>query len=147
MNAEIQTTQNYPSRTRNDLDGVQIDNYSTRKLMYKNALAIFGLVPMFGLLVEYDKRDKETGNGIFKLEISLIKSAMESFKDPHNRKLLNLTQNNQIFFKGEKPVPQNDLKIIDMALLDLGYYEKYDSRNIERDMLEIIRFVNSQGEI
>jgi hypothetical protein len=117
----------------------RVNHNASKELFYRNAVAIFGLVPMFALMTEYNKCENFN-------EVGIINAALLSFKgDPKCR---DITPRNQVTFNQGKIVAVNSTKVIDMALLELGYYEKYDFSKIESDMAGIISFVKEGiGEV
>lgn len=107
---------------------------NTLQLAFNNALAVYGLVPMVSLMVEYHNRGMGEEMGYCKNALLRISSDTR-FKD--------IIQGNAVVFMGDKPVSPKDWNIYDVALVQLGYYEKYDTRNLVRDMQGIVDFVNS----
>lgn len=132
MSNAIATSQTKRDLTTTNKVYAKINHNASKELFYKNAIAIFGLVPMFALLTEYYKRENFH-------EVGIIKAVIFDFKN--DAKFRQITQSNYSIFTN-KSIVVNDIKLIDMALLDLGYYEKYNMANLDSDMLEIIRFVN-----
>ena len=131
-NAIAKAKENKPDLYSKNRIYAKINNNASKELFYKNAIAIFGLVPMFALLTEYHKRENLH-------EVGIIKAVIFDFKN--DEKFRRITQSNYSMFTN-KSIVGNDIKLIDIALLDLGYYEKYNMANLESDMIEIIRFVN-----
>lgn len=113
--------------------GIDQDRLPSRQLMFDNAIAVFGLVPMFALMVQYHKLGMQD-------EIGYCKAAMASFKD--GGKFLSICQKNREVLAGNSPVMVNDINVFDLSLTELGYYEQYDQRKLQFELNELIVFVN-----
>lgn len=114
--------------------GVDSDRLPSRQLMFDNAIAVFGLVPMFALMVKYHELGMHD-------EIGYCKAAMGRFKD--GGKFLSICQKNREVLAGDSVVLVNDINVFDLSLTELGYYEQYDQRKLQFELNELIKFVNS----
>lgn len=106
----------------------------SQSLMYKNAIAIFGLVPMMALACDYQQSANKAG-------LEYIKQSMLEFKSPFSDRLRNTTAKNIDFLNGDKPRVY-DLKTFDLALSELGYYESYNTDKLEAELAALKAFLD-----
>lgn len=107
--------------------------YLSEQLFYDNALAVFGIVPMFALCCMC-----ENENMLDKMHY--IKSALERFK--YSPEFRERVSKNLGVLNGNTPVMLNDINVFDVTLRELGYYEQYNQLKLESEVKELINFLN-----
>jgi len=108
----------------------------SQQLMFDNAIAVFGLVPIFALAVMYHEQGDTAS-------VEYLKRSMMRFRDYTKEavKFRERVESNMATLNGDKP-RGFDLKTIDMALTDLGYYETYNSDKLDSEIKQLVNFLN-----
>lgn len=104
----------------------------SQQLMYDNAIAVFGIVPIFAYMTLAFNSDRSD-------IVEYCKRAMLKFKD--YKKLRELTEKNTNIFNSGAVIMVNDINVFDIYLKDLGYYESYNKIKLESDVKELVQFL------